>query len=824
MVLTTVLAVLALVGLQSVVSVAGSSHQSATRSFSATVESEGTVTVTIAISGVDSGYIQETLHDDFTFVSSANTHNLSEDGRTLTISFQNRASVSYVVRAPERADTYTFPGGRLRDIAGTVDVPVTGADEVTVTGTGATTAEAERSFSATVESEGTVTVTIAISGVDSGYIQETLHDDFTFVSSANTHNLSEDGRTLTISFQNRASVSYVVRAPERADTYTFPGGRLRDIAGTVDVPVTGADEVTVTGTGATTAEAERSFSATVESEGTVTVTIAISGVDSGYIQETLHDDFTFVSSANTHNLSEDGRTLTISFQNRASVSYVVRAPERADTYTFPGGRLRDIAGTVDVPVTGADEVTVTGTGATTAEAERSFSATVESEGTVTVTIAISGVDSGYIQETLHDDFTFVSSANTHNLSEDGRTLTISFQNRASVSYVVRAPERADTYTFPGGRLRDIAGTVDVPVTGVSDIQVGRTSGEGDSGGGGGFGGGGVSNSAPVFREGAAAARTVAENAGPGTLVGDRVTAFDNDANTITYSFGRSPDADSFSLDAKTGQIAVATGAMLDFEAKNSYAVTVRASDRQGGTDAIAVTIAVTNVDEAGVVTLSPAAPVVGVMLTASLYEPDGNVTSVVWQWDRSLDLATWLPVPGDGWTYTPTEPDAGYHLRATVSYGDVHGATKRAHAVTTETVPLPPAPAATATVVSPAPTATASAVPPAPTATATAVPPAPTATATAVPPAPSATATAVPPAPTATARAVPPAPTATATAVPPPTVAPIIVTPTPEPPTPTATVAVEAEEGGFPVWTGVLVILVGLVLLGVVVFYFLSRR
>ena len=391
MVLTAVLAVLALVGLLSVAPVAASSHQSATRSFSATVESEGTVTVTIAISGVDSGYIQETLHDDFTFVSSANTHQL--DGRTLTISFQSRASVSYVVRAPQQAGAYTFPGGKLKDIAGDVDVPVTGADEVTVTGTGTTTAEAERSFSATVESEGTVAVTIAISGVDSGYIQETLHDDFTFVSSANTHQL--DGRTLTISFQSRASVSYVVRAPEQAGAYTFPGGRLKDVAGAVDVPVTGADEVTVTGTGTTTAEAERSFSATVESEGTVAVTIAISGVDSGYIQETLHDDFTFVSSANTHQL--DGRTLTISFQSRASVSYVVRAPEQAGAYTFPGGRLKDVAGAVDVPVTGADEVTVTGTGTTTAEAERSFSATVESEGTVAVTIAISGVDSGYIR-------------------------------------------------------------------------------------------------------------------------------------------------------------------------------------------------------------------------------------------------------------------------------------------------------------------------------------------------------------------------------------------------------------------------------------------
>ena len=602
MVLTAVLAVLALVGLLSVAPVAASSHQSATRSFSATVESEEAVTVTIAISGVDSGYIQETLHDDFTFVSSANTHDLSEDGRTLTISFQNRASVSYVVRAPEQARAYTFPGGRLKDVAGTVDVPVTGADEVTVTGTGgATTAEAERSFSATVESEEAVTVTIAISGVDSGYIQETLHDDFTFVSSANTHDLSEDGRTLTISFQNRASVSYVVRAPEQARAYTFPGGRLKDVAGTVDVPVTGADEVTVTGTGgATTAEAERSFSATVESEEAVTVTIAISGVDSGYIQETLHDDFTFVSSANTHDLSEDGRTLTISFQNRASVSYVVRAPEQARAYTFPGGRLKDVAGTVDVPVTGADEVTVTGTGgATTAEAERSFSATVESEEAVTVTIAISGVDSGYIQETLHDDFTFVSSANTHDLSEDGRTLTISFQNRASVSYVVRAPEQARAYTFPGGRLKDVAGTVDVPVTGAFRIQVRRTP----SGGGGGGGGGTTppANRAPVFSEGSSASRSVAENTAAGENIGAPVAATDADAgDTLTYALGGT-DMASFTIEPTTGQIMVGADPLdfetpVDADTDNVYEVTVAASDGNTADDAtIAVTITVTDV-------------------------------------------------------------------------------------------------------------------------------------------------------------------------------------------------------------------------------------
>ena len=238
-------------------------------------------------------------------------------------------------------------------------------------------------------------------------------------------------------------------------------------------------------------------------------------------------------------------------------------------------------------MTGADEVTVTGTGATTAEAERSFSATVESGGTVTVTIAISGVETGYIEETLHDDFTFVSSANTHQL--DGRTLTISFQSRASVSYVVRAPQQAGAYTFPGGKLKDIAGDVDLPVTGASRIQVERTP---STGGGG--GGGGSSNRAPVFRDGATAARSVAEDAVAGASVGSPVTASDSDGDRITYSLG-GDDASLFAIDPRTGQVSVGEGTALDFETKSSYAVTARAADRRNSSDTIALTITVTNV-------------------------------------------------------------------------------------------------------------------------------------------------------------------------------------------------------------------------------------
>ncbi|MCY4625608.1 MAG: cadherin repeat domain-containing protein [Chloroflexi bacterium] len=367
---------------------------------------------------------------------------------------------------------------------------------------------------------------------------------------------------------------------------------------------------------------------------------------------------------------------------------------------------------------------------------------------------------GQLVETFPADFTFVESSPS--VTPSDRTLTFNLVGDTAVHYTLTAPAAAGRKSGFSGTLVPAEGA-GVSTGGSSSVAVRSAS----SGGGSGFGGGGTSaNQPPRVREGTTATRSVAENAEAGTPVGDRFEAFDNDSTTITYTLA-GKDARRFAIDPETGQLSVAAGAGLDFEAKRTLTVTV------------------SNVDDAGVVTLAPAAPAVGQLLSASLYEPDGDVTGVVWQWERSQDLATWLSAPGDGWTYTPSEADAGHYLRATVSYGDVHDANKRAHAVTAERVPAPP---------SPVPTATA-------TATATSVPPAPTATAVA----------------TATATAVPPPPTATA----------IIVTPTPQPPAPvptaTATVA-GAEDGGFPVWVGVLILLAALVLAGVVIFAFIPRR
>ena len=107
-----------------------------------------------------------------------------------------------------------------------------------------------------------------------------------------------------------------------------------------------------------------------------------------------------------------------------------------------------------------------------------------------------------------------------------------------------------------------------------------------------------------------ASREVAENAPIGTAVGAPITARDEGGGVLTYSLSGST---AFTIDPSTGQILVTQGAVLDYEARRSYTVTVSASDGDRSASTT-VTIAVTDVDEPPArpappaVTASPDAP------------------------------------------------------------------------------------------------------------------------------------------------------------------------------------------------------------------------
>ena len=138
------------------------------------------------------------------------------------------------------------------------------------------------------------------------------------------------------------------------------------------------------------------------------------------------------------------------------------------------------------------------------------------------------------------------------------------------------------------------------------------------------------------------------------------------------------------------------------EGRSTYRVTVSVLDGLDANgnpdtatdDSIEVTIGVTNLDELGTVTLSPNQPKVDTSQVATLEDPDGHLSSVSWEWEKSSDKANWATVVGaTSDSYTPRQSDVGHYLRANASYTDGHGSGKSAQPETgnkVQTVPGPP--------------------------------------------------------------------------------------------------------------------------------------
>ena len=173
----------------------------------------------------------------------------------------------------------------------------------------------------------------------------------------------------------------------------------------------------------------------------------------------------------------------------------------------------------------------------------------------------------------------------------------------------------------------------------------------------------------------------AEN-GTGPVAG--FSAFDEGGHTIEWSLS-GPDDDLFTisggvlsfrepLDYENPE-SVANGAQL--AARNVYSVTIRAA---GGTRDVAVTI--TDVDEAGTVSIVSPQPQVDRPLEASLSDEDDGVGGERWQWARSQDGTNWTDIEGAATPRrSPAPADVDMYLRATVTYSDKFGSDKTASEV-----------------------------------------------------------------------------------------------------------------------------------------------
>ena len=201
----------------------------------------------------------------------------------------------------------------------------------------------------------------------------------------------------------------------------------------------------------------------------------------------------------------------------------------------------------------------------------------------------------------------------------------------------------------------------------------------------------VPNTAPVI-DTADVAVDHAENTPITTAVATYTT---DDTNTVEWSHAGT-DADLFLIDPASG--ALTFKALPDYEIPTDdggdrvYDITITATETDGDpsnliSDALAVTVTVTNVEEGnGTVTIGGIAQV-GMVLTAEAVvgDPDNFVSADKHQW-QSVDGSTTTDIGTDQNTYTPAVADIGKTIQVVVTYTDGHGSGKEATSAATRAV------------------------------------------------------------------------------------------------------------------------------------------
>ena len=157
-----------------------------------------------------------------------------------------------------------------------------------------------------------------------------------------------------------------------------------------------------------------------------------------------------------------------------------------------------------------------------------------------------------------------------------------------------------------------------------------------------------------------------------------------DADTsddLAYSI-EGTDAASFNFNATTRQITTKTGVDYDFEAKPAYSVTIKVEDGNGGSDTVAVTINLTDVNEPP---SAPAAPTltskthtsltVGWTAPANTGKPD--ITSYDVRYRRPSVSSTFTDGPqdqtGTSATITNLGPSTNYQVQVRATNAEGNG-------------------------------------------------------------------------------------------------------------------------------------------------------
>ena len=387
--------------------------------------------------------------------------------------------------------------------------------------------------------------------------------------------------------------------------------------------------------------------------------------------------------------SETGqRTIPENSRTGANIGAAVAAvdPERdrltysltgadADAFTIStsNGQIR-VKDALDFETRSSYQVTVNvhdgkdGTGAPSTDIDHTQNVTitvenVEEAGTVTLTSETATIQARVpVTASLEDD--------------DGPT-GVTWQwarSRSSASgWANIAGETSATFTpadtDEGGYIRATASYNDGEGTGKTAVKVSPRVGQAPP-----------VNSAPAFPATERGQRTVEENAGGGTAVGDPVAATDFNNDTLRYSL-TGTDAALFTIDASTGQVRVASGATLDFETERTLRVTVEVTDGADSlgdpdSDAIdarqPVTITLTDVNEAPTVTGEAAVSVEEnlnrAVATYRATDPERDTLT----WSVSGD-DFWISQRGQLWFAEPPSYEDGASHSVTITVEDEDG-------------------------------------------------------------------------------------------------------------------------------------------------------
>ena len=149
-----------------------------------------------------------------------------------------------------------------------------------------------------------------------------------------------------------------------------------------------------------------------------------------------------------------------------------------------------------------------------------------------------------------------------------------------------------------------------------------------------------------------------------------MTATDADGDQLTYSLGSVVDGKSFAIDEVSGQLI--TRVPLDFETKPSYTVVVGVSDGRGASDAIVVTINLTDLQEVPIT--NPRTQAVGKVrpdAETTIETPDGaaSVTFPVGSRENSYQVR----VDSDASSCGGELPEGALRVSLTVEYFDNWG-------------------------------------------------------------------------------------------------------------------------------------------------------